>query len=942
MLIKDQQDSQIQNQIDETQVDCLNQDEMQKLNQDLVQNNLFDMKQLEKVKNQHHYRNPNENYQGLNSDENSTCSFKSKNTRSTQNNRLKLFSMQNQENNSADKNWPVDAIGMRENTKLLIDENGKAVQAVHRQQISQQIDFSSNSQIHNPLVVTNLDMDQKLAMLDQILSDQDFLASNEKRALKRTLKQQHYKSLLMNPCGAIRNFNRNWQSTTSEPSSPKSSTQIFAITNQSDTSQFITQHSDTTRNQYLHNQIGVGNGTTHQNPSSAISTAMSEFQSARLIKNNFRHINGAGQVHSQSQAGIDFKGINPFFGMTHRQQTNSQINLNNRIMQDQLIAQQQAMLDQENNFLLTLKNELVSLRQRLKIEITQKFQLIKELNKYKKQLLNDSINTNQKQSVDICTQTDEIHIEDMMSDKKSEDNEIQIMIEEDNYEKDNSIIYQNVSIILEDQHNFDEQQLTMNREQFSINILAPISNDDQLIGFQHQRTFENEMDNYLLSNNNQSNQQEQQNQQEERSPPNKMTYLQHHDTMKQLSSSFISLSKKYDQVHSNANKKKLSSKKTIEFEPYQDENLMFAEVNENLTRHKREKSSSFQGLESLRERNSSEKNQLLSNPFRLNSGLLPLNSGCDNNQQQFYQTQTLVNQNSQKLRLNYYDDKYWKRKVEDLIKDKQRQQEDMNKARKELSEMQVESVTLRDKIKHLTKVIERFNLKDSESPQKKQSQKNMIVPQSTPTNENRLKSQVISRRESIRLNDSLIQIEYTSTPNQGFFPMLIQRDTTDQNSEDEDNEMTMEHRQIEIDLADSYVDFSAYEQYRKSKHHKGFFSKIKSKNNDHNYYYQNDGLFVIDEEPFWERSSINNNNRTSSSLYDKSSGTKKQSSGKKSKKWVELKEIQQPYSAFTSPFNFVHQSRPQQYTFNNTRQQQNNQPYHEINDFTLEIKKTQR
>lgn len=81
--------------------------------------------------------------------------------------------------------------------------------------------------------------------------------------------------------------------------------------------------------------------------------------------------------------------------------------------------------------------------------------------------------------------------------------------------------------------------------------------------------------------------------------------------------------------------------------------------------------------------------------------------------------------------------------------------------------------------------------------------------------------------------------------------MLFQREHDSDESEDE---MQMEHRQIQCDLKDSYVDYTAYEQYRKNKQ-KGFFSKIGTKssnkhhNNNHDFYYQNEGLFVIDEEP---------------------------------------------------------------------------------------------
>lgn len=61
-----------------------------------------------------------------------------------------------------------------------------------------------------------------------------------------------------------------------------------------------------------------------------------------------------------------------------------------------------------------------------------------------------------------------------------------------------------------------------------------------------------------------------------------------------------------------------------------------------------------------------------------------------------------------------------------MIKEKKRQLDDNHKAKKELNDMQDENKQLRDKVKHLTLVIEKFHLKDSDSPNKRK--KNIVVP----------------------------------------------------------------------------------------------------------------------------------------------------------------------------------------------------------------------
>ena len=60
----------------------------------------------------------------------------------------------------------------------------------------------------------------------------------------------------------------------------------------------------------------------------------------------------------------------------------------------------------------------------------------------------------------------------------------------------------------------------------------------------------------------------------------------------------------------------------------------------------------------------------------------------------------------------------------------------------------------------------------------------------------------------------------------------------------------MEHYLIAIDFKDSYVDFSAYEKYRRNRH-KGFFRRmVKPMKNpmEHHSINYPESLFVIEEE----------------------------------------------------------------------------------------------
>lgn len=59
-----------------------------------------------------------------------------------------------------------------------------------------------------------------------------------------------------------------------------------------------------------------------------------------------------------------------------------------------------------------------------------------------------------------------------------------------------------------------------------------------------------------------------------------------------------------------------------------------------------------------------------------------------------------------------YDGKYWFKKADILMKEKKRHLEENNKARSQLKDIQNENKQLKDKIKHLTSVIEKFKLKD--------------------------------------------------------------------------------------------------------------------------------------------------------------------------------------------------------------------------------------
>ncbi|CDW75932.1 UNKNOWN [Stylonychia lemnae] len=742
--------------------------------------------------------------------------------------------------------WPAEAISMKESTKLIIDDDGMPQQIVTRifslkdgtEQRIQRNQSAGDFQLNFMMGKNRIEVDKKLAMLDHMLSSQDFLGQTEKRALKRTLRQQHFKSLLMNNYQSERkNMNGNYALTSSEPSSPKSSVQFFP-------SQAFDQSI------INFDQQPIYNNALGQAPSSALSTTISDFSKAKMN----RQMGRPNNMMIQSQGFIQYNNL--------------KLDQNSRsALQEQLKEQNAQQIDQENQFLQAVKQELLNLKSRLKIEITQKIQLIKEVNRYKK------LQGTQKQNTcdaEIQTENENDLTFQQIQDKKSD-------INEDENEDKNSV-YQNVSIILEDQIHFDDQTQNIHREQLTQTFLEPgIDNDNNYNRFQQDYSRPSRVPSFQIDlqkaiNVNIKDVDE--------FSPSKCLPQQNMNTSK-LSTSVINIQKKYSQIGvSNLCVSKQSESSELHFDglrpPTFDEfdvEDVMSEIN-NFPNHKREKSSSFHNFEEIRIRNSSEKNQF--HVIGSQRGKRPI-------------------VNAKEIDKNIYDGKYWFKKHESLIKKLRLTLDDSAKQHLQLKQLQDDNKTLRDKIKHLTTVIEKFKIRDdgmdgnSNSALSKIKKSPILRPQQP-------------RRESVRLNEAF-QIETVTNSTKGFFPMLFQRE---QNPEDEkQSDLLDENLQISIDMRLSYVDSAKYEEIPQ-KRRKSIFQKFINNNHissrvdsvgsshtqqlPHNFQTFHDSLFVIAEEPYSvnERSSFN---RNSQNLNEKGSANKKLNGQNKKLKWVELHDL---------------------------------------------------
>ena len=134
-----------------------------------------------------------------------------------------------------------------------------------------------------------------------------------------------------------------------------------------------------------------------------------------------------------------------------------------------------------------------------------------------------------------------------------------------------------------------------------------------------------------------------------------------------------------------------------------------------------------------------------------------------------------------------YDQNYWVKKVENLMKEKKTHLEESNKSRSELYALQDENHDLKNKIRTLTQVIERFKLSDEEATP--------IIRKSDAKTHNNIST----------FNQFFSKLEAEIVEDRGSLPLLIGRDRT----RDGDNSSD-EAADLALGLKDSYIDPSKY------------------------------------------------------------------------------------------------------------------------------------